>query len=310
MPPLRPPPARPDREPTPTLPIPAPPAPTTPSLDQVAIASPRVMRSPRRRRAVLFTAGIALAASPLMPVHLDPLALAWEGDAVRMAAWPLLAAVTLLWLALQSPRDRAAPWTHELLLFGVTFGGLQILRLGPFALADGTVDVGWRLYTIGLPLLLLGLRTRRSAPDSGAATALIAVGAGCLVPAWMAFLDDRAPFDHLGPLVSLHHVLHFFAMLVGIACLVHVAPPTKLPPALRGFVDRGPARVPRRPAARRSGAGAAGVHAAAATAAARATATAAARLRQPTPASPAARRCRPARRRPCGSWPPCRRARR
>ena len=200
MPPLRPPPARPDREPTPTLPIPAPPAPTTPSLDQVAIASPRVMRSPRRRRAVLFTAGIALAASPLMPVHLDPLALAWEGDAVRMAAWPLLAAVTLLWLALQSPRDRAAPWTHELLLFGVTFGGLQILRLGPLALADGTVDVGWRLYTIGLPLLLLGLRTRRSAPDSGAATALIAVGAGCLVPAWMAFLDDRAPFDHLNSL--------------------------------------------------------------------------------------------------------------
>ncbi|MCB9560562.1 MAG: hypothetical protein H6708_09140 [Kofleriaceae bacterium] len=195
------------------------------------------MRDEGLQRKALTFLGIALAASIFVPLQLSPTAFAWDGDMFKMVIWPILAAAAYLLVAIAPPniRNNVPPWVLQWLPFAVSFAGIQILGIGPFAMIGVSAGGTWYLYSIGMAILLFGLLGRLSKPNDQTARIIIAIGAGCLLLPWIDFLGDAFKFSHVGIVMILHNLLFFVVLLIGILCVLYVVPPAKLPPALKAI---------------------------------------------------------------------------
>jgi hypothetical protein len=87
---------------------------------------------------------------------------------------------------------------------------------------------------------VFGLLARIAAPTDQIARIIIAVGAVALVPDYFDGLKFFFHFDHMGGLMIVHNLLWFVVWTLGIACVVFVVPPQKLPPALQSVDAFGP----------------------------------------------------------------------
>ena len=196
------------------------------------------LRDPDLQRKALFILGVALAVSVFVPFTLDPTTFSWDVSVGKGVVWPLLAAASYLLVAAAPPdiRQKVPPAVLQWLPFGVSFIGIQVSGLGPFAMVPGAEAGGaWYLYSIGMSLLIFGLLARLANPADQTARIIIAIGAGSLLFPWIKWLDFAFKFEHQGVVMIIHNLLFFFVLLLGIACVLYVMTPQKLPPALQAI---------------------------------------------------------------------------
>ena len=191
------------------------------------------LRDANLQRKVLFLAGVALLISIVVPIHLDPTAFVfsehqpkWEG-----LIWPIISGALYLLVAAAPPniRQNVPPIVLQWLPFGVSFFGLFVYH----------EMYGDTLYALGYATLVFGLLARIAQPQDQIARILIAAGAGMLIP---GFIDEiRAiHFSHVPALVIIDSLLGVIVTGLGVACILFVVPPQKLPPALQSVDAFGP----------------------------------------------------------------------
>ncbi len=180
------------------------------------------------QRKALFILGIALVAAIFVPVSFSPFVFAFKGNAFKGLVWPAIAGAAYLLVAAAPPniRSQVPPIVLEWLPFGVSYSGVMIIGLGPVVPGMPGINI---MYAIGMATLIFGLLARLANPSDQIARIIIAVGAGCLV---IPFIDIFDMFDGPG-LFKVYAILWIVVMVVGIACILYVVPPQKLPPALQ-----------------------------------------------------------------------------
>ena len=190
------------------------------------------------QRMALTFLGIALLASIFVPISLSPFQMAFKGNAFRGLVWPALAGAAYLLVAIAPPnlRNQVPPVVLQWLPFGVSYAGVLIAGLGLTFAGTSVLELIYypdggtfnSLYPIGMSTLIFGLLARLQNPHDQTARIIIAIGAGCLVIPFFGMFKFDGP-----ALIKVHNILFLLVMLVGIACLLFVVPPQKLPPALR-----------------------------------------------------------------------------
>ncbi len=180
------------------------------------------------QRKALFILGIALIAAIFVPVSFDPFLFAFKGNVFKGLVWPAIAGAAYLLVAAAPPniRNQVPPIVLEWLPFGVSYSGVLIVGLGPAVPGMPGVNI---MYAIGMATLIFGLLARLANPTDQIARIIIAVGAGCLL---IPFIDIFEMFDGPG-LFKVYAILWILVMVVGMASILYVVPPSKLPPALQ-----------------------------------------------------------------------------
>src|SRR5690606_29983362 len=115
--------------------------------------------------------------------------------------------------------------------FGVSFAGIFMVGGGGGG-AGGFAAMNDTLHTLGYATLVFGLLARISQPTDQIARIIIAVGAGMLLPGFFHQLDYLR-FSGVPALLIISVLLNFIVTLLGVACILFVVPPQKLPPALQ-----------------------------------------------------------------------------
>ncbi len=197
------------------------------------------LRDASLQRKVLFFAGVALLVSIVVPYSLSPFRMPVQDFGWDAVIWPIIAGGAYLLVAAAPPdiRAKVPPAVLQWIPFGVSFAGIFMIG-GSGMLALGT---GSGLYMLGYAVLVFGLLARIAQPQDQLARIVIAVGGGMLVP---DFIDYLRLVFHLGSLggfmFTILILLSFVVTLVGIACILFVVPPQKLPPALQAVDALGP----------------------------------------------------------------------
>jgi hypothetical protein len=225
------------------------------------------LRDVSLQKKVLFLAGVALVASIIVPYRLSPLTFPFTGHFTAIL-WPIIAgaAYLLLTIAPADMRAKVPPVVLHWLPFGVSYTGVFISALGlatyvnemtammtanlgsgslsaALAMADAFAHSPFRiagspLYVIGYATLVFGLLARIAQPQDQIARIVIAVGAGMLILPLIWSLSFVFSFH--GGIMIIHNLLWFVVLLLGVACLLFVVPPQKLPPALQAVDAFGP----------------------------------------------------------------------
>ena len=181
-----------------------------------------------QRKALTFL-GAALLIAIFIPASFSPFLFAFKGNAFKGLVWPLIAGASYLLVAIapKDIRDKVPPIVLEWLPFSVSYAGVLIVGLG---LTFGGESAFSGLYAVGMTTLVFGLLARLQRPDDQVARIIIAAGAVCLlVP-----LADA--FEFGGPaFVKIHNILFIAVLFLGLACVLYVVPPRKLPPALQAI---------------------------------------------------------------------------
>jgi hypothetical protein len=229
------------------------------------------LRDPGLQKKILFLAGVALIASVVVPVSLDPLVFPWKGGGLTGFLWPIIsgAAYLLLTAAPQDMRSKVPPVILQWIPFGVAYAGIFITYMGLSPLVEGiaaaaqAVSSGGNLagaqavlasietisamllgvsylYVIGYSLLVFGLLSRIAQPQDQIARIVIAVGGACMIPGFLRTLHLFGMLGHLPIIVIVAGLLSFLIQGLGVFCIVFVVPPNKLPPALQTVDAFGP----------------------------------------------------------------------
>ncbi len=196
------------------------------------------LRDVSLQRMALTFLGIALLASIFVPASLSPFQMAFKGNMFAGLVWPAIAGAAYLLVAIAPPniRNQVPPVVLQWLPFGVSYAGVLIgglgLSFGGHSLFEliyfpdgGTFN---SLYPIGMTTLIFGLLARLQNPNDQTARIVIAIGAGCLLIPFLGMFKFDGP-----ALIKVHNILFLLVMVIGIACILYVVPPQKLPPALR-----------------------------------------------------------------------------
>ncbi len=209
------------------------------------------LRDPALQRKALFVLGIALLASIIVPIAIDPkLTFVWSGAKLfRPMIWPILAGASYLLVAAAPPdvRAKVPPVVLQWLPFVVSFIGIQLTGIGfgglialfSFLGYPGGLGGEFYLYTIGMSVLLFGMLARLANPADKTAGIITAVGSGCLLLFMLSSTDMVFRFSGDG-LQVVHNILFIVVMLVGIACGLYAVPAAKLPPGLRPIESLAP----------------------------------------------------------------------
>ena len=192
------------------------------------------LRGPDVQRRILILAGVALVASIVVPLMTSPaLVFPFSSDVPRwdFLIWPIISGGAYLFVAATPPDLRAnvPPAVLQWIPLGVSFAGIVIVAGGPFG---GMHDT---LHQLGYATLVFGLLARSSQPQDQVARIIIAVGAGMLVPSLIDMFGYAFRFSGVPALMIVLVLLDFIITLVGVACIVFVVPPQKLPPALQAI---------------------------------------------------------------------------
>jgi hypothetical protein len=201
------------------------------------------LRDAAVQKKILFLAGVALIASIIVPYHLSPTFFAWDSpDKFVTLIWPIIAGAAYLLLTVAPPdmRQKVPPVVLQWLPFGVALAGVFITKMGFASMGGGGMGGGGTLYILGYCALVFGLLARIAAPNDQVARIIIAVGAGALVPDYFDALKFFFHFDGMPGMLIIHNLLWFVVWTLGIACIVFVVPPQKLPPALQSVDAFGP----------------------------------------------------------------------
>ena len=201
------------------------------------------LRDPAIQRKILFLAGVALVASIVVPLMTSPKMIFPFSSGVPkwdFLIWPLIAGGAYLLVAAAPPdiRAKVPPAVMHWIPFGVSFAG--VFMVGGFGGgAGGPMPAHDTLYTLGYATLVFGLLARIANPTDQIARIIIAVGGGLLVPSFF-HMFDYLHFSHVPALLVIYVLLDFIVTLLGIACILFVVPPQKLPPALQSVDAFGP----------------------------------------------------------------------
>lgn len=200
------------------------------------------LRDPDIQRKILFLAGVALIASIVVPVMTSPkLIFPFSSGMPKwdLLIWPIISGGLYLLVAAAPPdiRAKVPPAVLQWIPFGVSFAGIFMMSGGGGGMMAGMG--GSTLHTLGYATLVFGLLARISQPTDQIARIIIAVGGGMLVPGFFDMLDGLR-FSGMPALLVVMMLLNFIVTLLGIACIVFVVPPQKLPPALQTVDAFGP----------------------------------------------------------------------
>jgi hypothetical protein len=194
------------------------------------------LRDASVQKKILFLAGIALIASIVVPIMTSPsLVFPFSSGVPKwdFLIWPIIAggAYLLVAAAPANLRQSVPPVVLHWIPFGVSFAGLFMM----FNVGSGNVT----LYFLGYAVLVFGLLARIAQPQDQIARIVIAVGAGMMLPFFFNMFDYVFHFS--GPALHIvNHLLGFVVTALGIACILFVVPPQKLPPALQAVDAFGP----------------------------------------------------------------------
>ena len=186
------------------------------------------LRDPALEQKALLFAGIALLVSIVIPYSLSPMIFGWSASMFSGLIWPLLAGVAYLLVAVAPPdiKQNIPPVALKWLPFGIAFASIltgQMFGSGGMFLAN-----------IGYPFLVFALLATISNPQDQIARILVAVGAAMMIVPWISWLGVAFNFDF--PVVMIiHNLLQLVVFTAAVATALFVAPPEKLPPALRGL---------------------------------------------------------------------------
>jgi hypothetical protein len=219
------------------------------------------LRDPSLQKKILFLAGVALVASVVVPVSLDPLVFPWKGGGFAGFLWPIIsgAAYLLLTAAPADLRAKVPPVVLQWIPFGVAYAGIFISHMGFGSLVEGMAAAAasggnlagfetviamlygiTNLYIIGYSLLVFGLLSRIAQPQDQIARIVIAVGGACMIPGFLDTLHVFSIIGHLPIIAIVAALLSFLIQALGVFCIVFVVPPNKLPPALQTVDAFGP----------------------------------------------------------------------
>ncbi len=186
------------------------------------------LRDAGLQRKILFLAGVALVASIIVPLQLSPTVFSFSSGVPKwdFLLWPLISGGAYLLVAAAPPdvRAKVPPAVLQWIPFAVSFLGIFMIFRG----GTGTLT----LYVLGYATLVFGLLARIASPQDQTARIIIAVGAGMLVPFFFSMFD-MLHFSHVPVLSIVNMLLGFIITILGIACIIFVVPPQKLPPALQ-----------------------------------------------------------------------------
>jgi hypothetical protein len=192
------------------------------------------LRDPTLQKKILFLAGVALVASVVVPVTLDPLVFPWSGASFGGFIWPLISggAYLLLTAAPADMRAKVPPVVLQWIPFGVAYAGIFISHMGGLSIDS--------LFIFGYSVLVFGLLARIAQPQDQIARIVIAVGGACLIPSWINTFKLFSALSHMQILPIVGGLLAFLVLTLGVFCIVFVVPPAKLPPALQTVDAFGP----------------------------------------------------------------------
>jgi hypothetical protein len=189
------------------------------------------LRDPGLQRKVLFMAGVALVASIVVPLSLDPLIFPFSGFSWELMLFPLIAGGAYLLVAAAPPdlRQKIPPVVIQWIPFGVSLWGILSYHF------IGGIGISG-LYTFGYLFLLFGLLARIAQPTDGTARVIIGVGALMLVLPWLSMIGPAFRFSG-GVITIIATFGTFFVTALGILCVVFlpIIPAQKLPPALQAM---------------------------------------------------------------------------
>ena len=188
---------------------------------------------------MLFIAGVALVASIVVPFSLSPTVFAFSSGFPKWDGllWPLIAGGSYLLVAAAPPdmRAKVPPAVLHWIPFGVSlFGIFQIGGVGGGPMAMNT------LYMLGYAVLVFGLLARIAQPQDQIARIVIAAGGLMMVPGLLNFFDAFSVITHSPGIFLILGLLSLIVTLLGVACILFVVPPQKLPPALQAVDAFGP----------------------------------------------------------------------
>lgn len=219
------------------------------------------LRDPALQKKILFLAGVALVASVVVPVSLDPLVFPWKGGGFAGFLWPIIsgAAYLMLTAAPADIRAKVPPVVLQWIPFGVAYAGIFITHMGfgpivegmAAAAVSGASLAGFEtivamllgisnLYIIGYSLLVFGLLSRVAQPQDQIARIVIAVGGACMIPGLLQTFHVFGMLGHLPIIAIVAALLSLLIQALGVFCIVFVVPPNKLPPALQTVDAFGP----------------------------------------------------------------------
>ncbi len=201
------------------------------------------LRDPNVQRKILFLAGVALLASIVVPLMTSPKLIFPFSSGIPkwdFLIWPIISGGAYLLVAAAPPdiRAKVPPAVLQWIPFGVSFAGIFMVGGGGGG-AGGFAAMNDTLHTLGYATLVFGLLARIAQPTDQIARIIIAVGAGMLLPGFFHQLDYLR-FSGVPALLIISVLLNFIVTLLGIACVLFVVPPQKLPPALQAVDAFGP----------------------------------------------------------------------
>ena len=202
----------------------------------VVLDYPQRYRARRLKRWIATLAGglivfVALVASIVVPLAVSPaLVFPRDGSLWTFVLFPIIAGGAYLLVAAAPPnlRQQIPPIVIQWIPFGISFWGLMSTGFG-----------GGGLYTFAYALLLFGLLSRIAKPSDQTARTIIVIGAGLLVIPFLGMIGDTFSFKG-GVLHIVANLLGFLVTALGIFCVLFIAPPQKLPPALQAIDAFGP----------------------------------------------------------------------
>ncbi len=203
------------------------------------------LRDPSVQRKILFLAGVALVASIAVPFTLSPTVFPFSSGVPKwdFLLWPLISGGLYLLVA-AAPADlrtKVPPMVLHWIPFAVSlFGIFQGFGGGGGGGAGALAGVHDTLYTLGYAVLVFGLLARIAQPADQIARIIIAVGGGMMVPGLLHMFDYAFHFSGVPALLVVYVLLDFIVTLLGVACILFVVPPQKLPPALQSVDAFGP----------------------------------------------------------------------
>lgn len=185
------------------------------------------LRDAGLQRQILFLAGIALVASIVVPTSISPLVFPFTGGNPlwQMVIFPIIAGAAYLLVAAAPPnvRQQIPPIVIQWIPFGISYWGLLSIGMG-----------GSGLYTFAYSLLLFGLLSRIAKPSDQTARTIIVISGGLLIIPFLGMIGPAFSFSG-GVMTIVMNLLGFLVTALGIFCIIFIAPPEKLPPALRAM---------------------------------------------------------------------------
>ncbi|HEY5947789.1 MAG TPA: hypothetical protein VIV40_19950 [Kofleriaceae bacterium] len=195
------------------------------------------LRDPNIQRKILFLAGVALVASIVVPLFTTPQLIFPFSSGVPkwdFLIWPIISGGAYLLVAAAPPdiRAKVPPIVLQWIPFAVSLLGIFMTGGGGGG-GGGMAGVHDTLHQLGYATLVFGLLARISQPQDQIARIIIAVGAGMMVIGWFHMFDYAFHFSGVPALAIIYVLLDFIITTLGVACILFVVPPQKLPPALQ-----------------------------------------------------------------------------